>query len=168
VELPQTLAAVEEAFLQAVPDHPWELRFLDEEVQQQYETEQRWSTTVTAASGLAMVIAALGLLGMATMEVAQRTKEIGIRKALGASATRIVLLLARPVTLLVLLASALVTPAVLLLMGRWLESFAYRIELGPVPLVAATLAALALAWVTVGLLAWRAARANPVRALRYE
>ncbi len=117
---------------------------------------------------LAIGLACLGLFGLAVFLTEQRTKEIGIRKALGASMSDIVIALAREFTAPVLLAILLACPLAYIVMRIWLSNFAYHITIGPSPFILGGILALIEAWATVGLQAIRAARANPIDALRYE
>ncbi|GAB5519145.1 MAG: ABC transporter permease [Rhodothermales bacterium] len=162
------LAATEAAWTEAVPDLPFQYQFLDENMQRLYQDDQRWSTIVQYASFFAIFIACLGLLGLATLTTARRTKELGIRKVLGASVPRLVGLVARDFLWLVLAGIAIAVPVGLVVMQKWLEDFAYRIELGPMLFIVGAVLALALAASVVSLQAFRAARANPVDSLRYE
>ena len=108
------------------------------------------------------------MFGLAAYAAGRRTKEIGIRKAVGASAESIVVLLSKDFTKLIALGYLAALPAVLWLMTRWLQGFAYRASLGPWPFLAAALAVFAAGWAAVGFQSLRAARANPADALRYE
>lgn len=167
-DIPGTMRAIEGIYQDALPDRPFEYAFLDEQVGEQYEMEKRQGTVVSYAAGFAVAIALLGLFGLSTLEVAQRTKEIGIRKVLGASEGNLVLLLSREIILLVLAANLVAWPAAWVLSRRWLRDFAYQAGPGFWTLALAGFGALLLAWATVSVLAWRAARANPVNSLRYE
>jgi putative ABC transport system permease protein len=117
---------------------------------------------------LAIAIACLGLYGLASFSTMRRTKEIGIRKTLGASVPDIVRLFAAEFGVLVLVANVIAWPVAYFAMQRWLAGFAYRIELGPAVFIGSGLLALAIATATVAAVAGRAARAKPVTALRYE
>ncbi len=117
---------------------------------------------------MAIFIASLGLFGLASFTAEQRTKEIGIRKALGASVSEIILLLSKEFTKWVLVANIIAWPIAYLAMNRWLQNFAYRINIGLGTFILAALLALVIALLTVGYQAIRAARVNPVDALRYE
>ncbi|RZK27421.1 MAG: FtsX-like permease family protein, partial [Hymenobacter sp.] len=119
-------------------------------------------------AGLAILISALGLLGLAAFTAERRRKEIGIRKALGASELGIVWLLTSSLTWLVVVAIVLALPLSYLLLQRWLEGFAYRVAWQWWYFAAAGLGALLIAWLTVSVQAWRAARRNPVLSLRAE
>jgi putative ABC transport system permease protein len=117
---------------------------------------------------LAVVISCLGLFGLAAFATTRRTKEIGIRKAVGASVADVVRLLTAEFGVLVIVANIIAWPIAYFAMQRWLAGFAYRVELGPLAFVASGVLALALASLTVAGVASRAARAKPVAALRYE
>ncbi len=119
-------------------------------------------------SALAVFIACLGLLGLISYAAQRRTKEIGIRKVLGASVPGIVAMLSKEFTYLVLAANLIAWPVAYFAMRSWLDDFAYRIDLGPGVFVLGGVLALLIAWLTVSYQAIRAARANPVEALRYE
>jgi putative ABC transport system permease protein len=150
------------------PDRPFVYSFLDEGWAAMYRAEQRQGQTISAFAILTILVACLGLLGLAAYVTERRTKEIGIRKVLGASVPSIVVLLSKEFTCLVLVANLIAWPLAWYAMHRWLESFAYRIELGPGVFVLGGVLALLIAWLTVSFQAIRAARANPVEALRYE
>src|SRR5690606_34376067 len=120
------------------------------------------------AAGLAVLIACLGLFGLAAFSAEQRTKEIGIRKVLGASAGSIVVLLSKDFAKLVAVAFVVAAPVAYLLMHRWLDDFAYRTRLGPGVFLLAGALAVAIALLTVSYQSVRAARSDPARSLRYE
>ncbi|MEM1095933.1 MAG: ABC transporter permease [Bacteroidota bacterium] len=162
------LATIEDAWSQVVPDLPFRYTFLDDTMQRAYADDQQWSAIVRYASFFAIFIACLGLLGLATLTTARRIKELGIRKVLGASVPRLVGLVARDFLWLVVAGIAIAVPVGLIVMQRWLEDFAYRIELGPLLFIIGAVLALGLAASVVSLQAYRAARANPVDSLRYE
>jgi putative ABC transport system permease protein len=167
-DMPETLAFVERTWRAVVPDRPFAYFFLHDDFDRQYRAEERFGQVFAVFGGLAIFISCLGLFGLAAFTAEQRTKEIGVRKVLGASAPDIVLLLNRDVTRLVALAAVLAAPVVYLAMHRWLATFAYRIEISwPIFLIAG-LAALLVTWLTVAYQSIRAALADPVKALRYE
>ncbi|MCH8959901.1 MAG: ABC transporter permease, partial [Bacteroidetes bacterium] len=128
-DLPETLAYVERTWQSLMPTIPFEYFFLNDDFKRQYRAEERFGQVFVVFAVLAIFISCLGLFGLAAFTAEQRTKEIGVRKVLGASAPDIVLLLNRDVTRLVALAAVLATPVVYLAMQRWLETFAYRIDL---------------------------------------
>lgn len=162
------LEAIDTAWRNANPSVPVQRAFLDDQLQALYEREQQTGTLFAAFSGLAIVIACLGLFGLASFTAERRTKEIGLRKVLGASVTDIVRLLVWQFSKPVLVANLIAWPLAWYGMSRWLESFTYRIDLNPLPFLLAGAAALAIAWATVGLHAAKVARSKPVTALRYE
>jgi len=167
-DVPGALRAVEAAWARAAPDVPFQYTFLDDDLGQQYESEQRWSRIVGYAAGFAVLIACLGLFGLAALSVARRTKEVGIRKALGASVASVTLLLSKEFARLVLVAVVLAAPVAYLVMRRWLEGFAYHVGIGVGVFMLAGGLALLVALLTVSYQAVRAASSDPVEALRYE
>jgi putative ABC transport system permease protein len=168
-DLAGTLAFMQKQWRELAPASPFEYTFLDREFDALYRSEQRAGRLLRVFAGLAIFIACLGLLGLASFTAEQRTKEIGIRKVLGASIASVLGLLSKDFIKLVLLAFAIATPLAWLAMRQWLQSFAYRIEISVwifalVPLCGT----LAVALLTVGTQAIKAALADPVEALRYE
>ena len=159
------LQAVSERF---DPARPFEYNFVDARMAEVYQADRAVGRVVGAASGLAILIACFGLFGLAAFTAEQRRKEIGIRKALGATATSLIALLASDFVKLVGIAFIVAVPVVYHGMSRWLEGFAYRIDLGAGVFVGAGALALIVALGTVGLQAWRAARLDPTEALRSE
>jgi putative ABC transport system permease protein len=151
-----------------LPHRPFEYRFLDEEYDKLYSSEQRLGMVFTIFATLAIVIACLGLLGLVAFSAAQKTKEIGIRKVLGATATNIVLLITSDFTKLVLVAIVLGIPASYWIMGMWLEDFAYRVDIGWWPILAASLICLCIAFGTAGFQAVKAALIDPAKTLRND
>jgi len=141
---------------------------LDDNLNQLYKKEERLSLVLSSFSILAIVIACLGLFGLAAFATEQRTKEIGIRKVLGASVANLVALLSKDFTKLVLIANVIAWPVAYFAMQRWLENFAYRIELGFGTFFLAAALALIIALLTVSYNAIKAALSNPVDSLRYE
>ncbi len=166
--IPATLEKIRAAWAEIAPDKPYDATFLAEDVQKQYETEERWMGILRSASVLAIALACMGLFGLAGLSVVNRTKEIGIRKVLGASVPGIAAMLSKEFALLVVISNVIALPAAFLAASEWLGSYAYRVELGPAVFLAGGLGALAIALLTVSLHAVRAARANPVESLRYE
>jgi putative ABC transport system permease protein len=150
------------------PVHPFEFEFLDDSLEKLYVDDQRLTTMIGIFAGLCIFIACLGLFGLAAFTAAQRTREIGVRKVFGAGTTQIIRLLAHRIVYLVLSASVVSSVLAYLVMSAWLRSFAFHTSINPGIFVAAALAGLAIAYVTVALQSLKAARAHPVRALRYE
>ncbi len=162
------IAAIEKTWLAIESDLPFRYRFLDDNLARFYKAEARWSTIIGYAGGLAVMLAALGLFGLAALAAQKRTKEIGIRKVLGASVAGITRLLAGDFLRLVLLAIVLATPLAWYLMQIWLADFAYRTEINWWIFALAGLLAVAIAFLTVSFQSIRAALADPVRSLRSE
>jgi len=166
--LPLTIKAIRDEF-NAVASHvPFSYTFLDEEIGRQYEKEERWSRLVTFASIFALLIACSGLFGLSLLIIVRRTKEIGIRKVLGASVSQIVQLVSRDFIWLILGANALAWPASYLLMAHILQNYPYRIGLAWWVFAAAGGIALLVAMMTIGFHAVKAVRSDPVQSLNYE
>ncbi len=164
----RTVAALREVWDGARPDAPFEASFLDADLDARYERQARLGAVVATFAGLGALIACLGLFGLAAFAAEQRRREVGVRKVLGASVQSLVALLARDFVALVAVSAVLATPLAWWAARRWLDGFAYRVELGPLPFVAVGAVALVVALVTVSGQALRAATADPVRALRSE
>ena len=160
-----SLAAVEQTWNRVLPNAPLDYRFLDEDIEWMYRIEMGMSKLVKYFSLLAIIIACLGLFGLASFTTEQRTKEIGIRKALGASAANLVMLLSNQFTKWVLIANVIAFPIAYLILSKYLENYAYRIDLGVGPFLLAGVLALFIALLTVSFQAVKAALANPVDAL---
>jgi putative ABC transport system permease protein len=133
-----------------------------------YRAEERLGKIFSAFSFLAIFIACLGLFGLASFTAEQRTKEIGIRKVLGASVSNIIFLLSKEFTRWVIVANLIAWPVAYLAMRRWLESFAYRVGITPWAFLLSAFMALVIAFLTVSFQAVKAALANPVDCIRYE
>ncbi len=162
------ITAMESTWNEMVPTQPFSYRFMDDSFRQVYEAEQRVSSIALIFAGLAIFISCLGLFGLANYMAEQRTKEIGVRKVLGASVSGIVALLARDFLKLVLIALVLSIPIAWYFMDSWLSSFAYRIDIQIWIFIGAGLLALIIAFLTVSSQSIRAALMNPVRSLRSE
>lgn len=167
-DMQEAIAHVEKVWKESIPHRPFEYDFLSTQYQQLYEAEQKQGQLFTTFSILAIVIACLGLFGLATFNTLQRIKEIGVRKVLGASTTHIVSILSKEMIILVLVANLLAWPAAWYLMTQWLETFAYKISVGPGIFLLATLTALSIALFTVSAQTIKAALTNPSKTLRYE
>jgi len=163
-----TMDLLKEEWNKINPQRPFDYFFMDESFDSQYRAEERLGTITFYFSVLAIFIGCLGLFGMSSHTVEQRTKEIGVRKVLGATIAGIVLLLSKEFTRWVAVANIIAWPAAYLLADRWLESFAYRISISWTTFVLAGFLALSIALITVSFQAIRAALANPVETLRYE
>lgn len=151
-----------------VPGRPFGYEFLEDNLNQGYSQERQSGKVFTVFSGLAIIIACVGLFGLSAFTAGQRTKEIGIRKVMGASVSSVVLLLSRDFTKLVLLALVLAIPVSWYLMDSWLTGFAYRVSIGVDIFLIAGLVSLAIAWITVSYQSIKAAIINPVNSLRRE
>ncbi|MEM8602190.1 MAG: FtsX-like permease family protein, partial [Bacteroidota bacterium] len=160
-----TLAAVRAAWQDVLPTAPFDYSFVSEDLTLLYAPERRAATVVALAAALALVVAMLGLVGLVSLVVLQRRKEIGVRKVLGASALRIVGLFVKDFGVLVLVAMGVAAPLTYLAAARWLETFAYRIDLGPAPFVVVGGVLLATTLAAVCALVLRSALADPIRAL---
>jgi putative ABC transport system permease protein len=167
-EIQGTLRFLRQKWQEFNPNRPFEYSFLDERFDQLYRAEERQGQIFGTFALLAIFVACLGLFGLASFTAEQRTKEIGVRKVLGASVANIVALLSKEFLLLVGVANLIAWPVAYYAMSRWLQDFAYRIELGPGTFVLGGAVALAIALLTVSYQAIKAAQANPVEALRYE
>ena len=167
-DVPATLAFLQQQWTTFAPQRPFDFQFLDQEFDALYRAEERAGQLFGFFAGLAIFIACLGLFGLASFAAEQRTKEIGVRKVLGASVPTVVLLLSKDFTWLVLVAFVVAVPVAYVAMNQWLDHFAYRIDIPwPIFLVAG-LAVLVVAWLTVSYQSVKAALANPVESLRYE
>ncbi len=166
---PQTVvAAIEKQWKELAPGEPLEYTFLDQNFDSLFRSEMRLRDIFTTFAMLAIFIACLGLFALAAFTTEQRTKEIGVRKAMGASVFSLTVLLSKEFTRLVLIS---IIPALLvgwLAADWWLKEFMYRIELNPVLFVACALGAIVIAWITVSYQSIKAAKVNPVNSLRYE
>jgi putative ABC transport system permease protein len=163
-----TIAAFQAEWKRITHNYPFSYDFLDAALRGRYETEMRWQRAMKTASFFAILIACLGLFGLSAIAAVNRTKEIGIRKVLGASVRELVTLLASGFLGMVVLSIVIAVPLAWWIMNRWLEDFAYRIEIRWWMFGVVGLAAVAIALGTVSFQVVRAARANPVEALRSE
>lgn len=167
-DFPAALKTIEAAFNKAAPLYPFEYTFLDQKFDTLYKTDLRQQRILGLFAGLAIFIACLGLYGLASFTATKRNKEIGIRKVLGASISGVVALLSKDFMKPVLIALLIASPIAWWIMNKWLENFAYRINIQWWMFVAAGLIAIGIALVTVSWQALRAALANPVDSLRDE
>jgi putative ABC transport system permease protein len=147
-EMGDGLQHIEKAWKAFLPNRPFEYLFLSQQYRQLYNAEQRQGQLFTVFSGLAILIACLGLFGLTTFNTLQRVKEIGIRKVLGASVLNIVQLLSTEIVVLIVIANIIAWPVAWYFMNQWLDSFAYRTELSPVLYILASLTAILIALLT--------------------
>jgi putative ABC transport system permease protein len=165
---PQTIAGIATVWQRHFPADPFRYFFLDDYFNRQYAENERFGTVFGLFAGLAIIIACLGLLGLSAYNVIQRTKEIGIRKVLGASVQNLLFILSRDFLLLVVFAFVIAVPITWWAMNSWLQEFAYRIHIGWWIFAIAGALALSIALLTVGFQALKATLANPVKSLRTE
>ncbi len=163
-----TLGRLEMMWKQRIPDRPFTYHFLDEDYNKLYVGEQRSSTLFTVAATLAILLACLGLFGLAAFTTVQRTKEIGIRRVLGANITSITMLIARNFLIMIGIAILIAIPLAWYAGNQWLQDFAFRIPVQGWVFMAASVATILIALVTVGFHSVRSALMNPVRSLRTE
>lgn len=164
----ETIRFIEEVYSQTRPGYPFNYQFIDEILYDLYDRESNQAVILGLFTVLSLVIACLGLLGLASFTAEQRTREIGVRKVFGASAGDVVLLLSKEFLKWVLIANIIAWPVAYLLMEEWLSNFAYSIDMSVWIFLASAVVALLIALTTVILQAYRAANLDPVRALRYE
>jgi len=166
--IPEALEDIKKTWKTHIADIPIEYHFVDDMIDELYQSEKRLSGLINAFTLLAIVISCLGLFGMASFMAQQRTKEIGIRKVLGASVSRIIFLLTREFAKWVLIANVIAWPVAFYAMRSWLNDYPYRIKIGVVIFIISGLVALAIALMTVIYQAVKAAVANPADSLKYE
>ncbi|MCP4725129.1 MAG: hypothetical protein GY863_08840, partial [bacterium] len=164
----ETVESLRNKWKEVVPAFPFEYYFLEDDFEWMYTNERRAGNIFRSFSLIAIVIACLGIFGLASYTAEQRTKECGVRKVLGASISSIMNLLTKEFIILVLLANIAAYPLSYYIMSKWLELFAYRTDIGILVMLGASVIALIITAITVGLQAFKAARANPVESLRYE
>jgi putative ABC transport system permease protein len=167
-DLTKTIGHIQQSWDKAFPGNPFEYFFLDDFFNRQYENEKKFGKLFTTFSILAMIVGCLGLFGLSAYTATQRTKEIGIRKALGSSSQGIFVLLSKEYVKLVALSIAVATPLVWYFMQSWIESFPYRTAITIEIFVLSGLVVLLISLLTVSYQTLRAARTNPVDSLRYE
>lgn len=160
--------AISESWQEVAAEVPLEYTFLDQSLDTQYDSEERWGKIVGYAAVFTIFLSSLGLFGLTLLIVTNRTKEIGIRKAIGASMRNILVLFSKDFTKWILLAAILATPIAFYVMQKWLQTFAFKTEISWWMFLGAGLIALLIALVTIGIQIMKAAMANPVESLRYE
>jgi len=163
-----TIATIDKIWNTNFPEDPFNYYFLDNLFDQQYKADQTFGKVFGLFAFLAILIACFGLLGLSAYNVLQRTKEIGIRKVLGASVQHVLYILSKDFLVLVIVSFIIATPVTWLIMHKWLEGFAYRISIGWWVFLVSGVLALLIALITIGTQALRAAISNPVRSLRTE
>ena len=164
----EAIAFVKETWNKMITTYPFDYSFLDNHFELLYRSDQQMSSVVTIMASLAILISCMGLFGLAAITTEKKTKEIGIRKVLGATETQITVLLSKNFTWLIVISFVAVSPITYWLLSGWLESFAYRIDINPAVFLIGGILALVIALLTISYHTLRSARANPVKALRYE
>jgi putative ABC transport system permease protein len=164
----QTMALVRAEWKEMFANTPFLYYFLDEKYDQQYQADTRFGQVIATFSGLALFIASLGLFGLSSFTIVQRTKEIGIRKVLGASVTQIVRLLSEDYTRVVMIASLIAIPVAFLAMNRWLSYYENRIQLNVWIFLLPVIVILMIALLTVSFQTIKTALENPTRSLKQE
>lgn len=167
-DIPHTLSSFEDAWKIINSDTPFEYSFLDENIQKQYNEDQKMSLMITLFTIIAMIISCLGLYGLSTYMAERRFKEIGVRKVMGASVNQIVGLMSKEFLKLVIIAFVIAVPLAWYTMNKWLEGFAYKMTIDALIFLYAGVGALAIALLTVSFESLKAASANPVKSLRSE
>jgi len=163
-----TISAIENKWKEFIPNNPLQYYFVDEDFEQMYKQEKQNAKMAVIFSILAIFIAALGLFGLTSFTVEQRTKEIGVRKAMGSSVTGIYIIISREVIMLVTISSLIAWPVVYYWAGKWLENFYYRIDLGLFTFIAGLTIGIGIAVLTISYRILKAARINPAQSLKYE
>jgi len=166
--IPDTLAFIERTWKAHSPEGDFSYSFLDDRLNRMYRTEQKLGKTFSYYTFIALFVACLGLFGLASFTTAQRTKEIGIRKVLGATEWNITLLTTKKFIGLVMIANAIAWPVSYFAMHKWLQNFAYRMDIGLWIFILTAVMSLSIALLTVGYQSVKAALANPADSLRYE
>ena len=167
-DIPATLGLLESTWKRNAPNFPFMYSFLDEEFHKLYRIEERWQRIIRNTSIFAILISSLGLFGLSALAITRRTKEIGIRKVLGAPVAGLTRMVSMDFLKLVIFANFIAWPLAYYAMNRWLRSFAFRIDIQLWVFLLAAMMAAAIAFLTVGFQAVKAAVANPVESLRYE
>jgi ABC-type antimicrobial peptide transport system permease subunit len=166
--MPRTIASLKSSWNSLVPEYPFDFKFLDEHLEELYRADQRIGNIINAFAGLALFVACLGLFGLASFVAERRTKEIGIRKILGASNPVIFHLLARDFIKWILLANLIAAPIAAYATMKYLKIYAYHIKLGPMVFLIPGLLTLLVSLLTISWQAIRAATTDPVKSLKYE
>jgi putative ABC transport system permease protein len=167
-DVPAAVARVQNKWHELIPYLPFDYSFLDVEFDRQYKADQQLGKVAGVFTGLAIFIGCLGLLGLTSFVVERRTKEIGIRKVLGASVSSVVLLISREFIWLIVIALVVATPLTWYLINKWEQNFTLQAAINPVRFIVAGFSVFIFAWVTISFLSLRAASANPTQSLRTE
>jgi len=167
-ESEELLSFIDETWTRLEPNQPIVRQFLDEIIEAQYDADERLGTMMMVFAGLAIVVSALGLFGLSSFTAELKTKEVGVRKTMGASIPQLMRLLIWQFSKPVFIANLIAWPLAWYFLNQWLSGFVMRISISPVYFLLAGILTLLFAWVTVGGLVYRVANANPIRALRHE
>jgi predicted permease len=168
LDIAATQAKVEAAWNEVFPEYAYTTAFMDDQLAEFYKQDEQLALLYKIFAGIAIFISCLGLYGLVSFMAVQKTKEVGIRKVLGASAANIVYLFSKEFTILISIAFVIAAPLAYLMMSNWLQDFVYRIKLGASVFIIAIMISVIIAWITVGYKAVKAAIANPVKSLRTE
>ncbi len=168
VNMQETIKEIQSKWEMLYPDFIFSYQFLDESIREFYEDEQRTSTLLTIFTSLAIFIGCLGLFGLASFMANQKTKEIGVRKVMGASVRSIILLFTKEFVVLIVIGFVIAAPLAWYFSNQWLNQFAYKINIGPIVFVVGLAVTFLIAIATVGYRSFKAANANPVDSLKYE
>lgn len=167
-DMPATVSAIGDTWRKVSENIPYEYWFLDESYTKLYKADAQLGEVAGIFSGLAIFVGCLGLLGLTSFAVERRVKEIGIRKVLGAGVADVLLIISKEFIVLIAVSFVISIPVTYFVISRWLTSFIDKITIGPVTFIIAGVAVLAVAWLTMSFLSYRAATANPTKALRNE
>ncbi|HEY0433237.1 MAG TPA: FtsX-like permease family protein, partial [Chitinophagaceae bacterium] len=166
--IPHTLTILEATFKRLVPLFPYSYQFMEDAITKNYESESKWKQIINIASGLFIFIACIGLLGLVMLSIQQRTKELGIRKVLGAAAFRIVTLVSREFIILIVISFLVAVPVGYYFASKWLQNFPYRAGLKWWMFGLSGVIVFSLAVLTIFLRTIKAATDNPIKSLRTE
>jgi putative ABC transport system permease protein len=168
VHFKEAIAKVQKAWEAAYPENIFSYRFMDDQIKEFYEREQKMSVLLTIFTSMAIFIGCLGLFGLASFMANQRTREIGVRKVLGASVESIMLMFSKEFVILIGISFVIASPFAWYVMNQWLDGFAYKIQMGPVIFISGLIVTLVLAVLTVGYRSFQAAAVNPAQSLKSE
>jgi ABC-type antimicrobial peptide transport system permease subunit len=166
--IPQTLSLLQATFKKFVSFYPYDAQFISDVNKKNYENENKWKKIISISSALFIFISCIGLFGLVIISIEQRTKEIGIRKVLGAAVTKIIFLVSKEFIILISIAFVIAAPVGYYFTNKWLQEFAYRIDIAWWMFGLAGLLVIAIAMLTMCFQAIKAAIANPVKSLRTE
>ncbi|MGN6531902.1 MAG: ABC transporter permease [Ginsengibacter sp.] len=166
--IPKTKSAIESAWNQYFPEYAFTTAFMEENIKQFYQQEDQLELLYKIFAGIAIFISCLGLYGLVSFMAIQKTKEIGVRKVLGASIKNIIYLFSKEFTILILIGSVIAIPVAYFMMNQWLQNFTFRIKMSVGIFLIAILISIIIAWIAVGYKSIKAAVANPVKSLRSE